>query len=100
MNNMENMYSGKSDKNPNKPLYTTALLGVGLIAFGVFMYFDLTAWESTNEQKYMNSILWGLYDLGGKFAVSGFFWVIGLVCIFLGVKKSKELRKLKQNTRF
>lgn len=100
MNNMDNMYSGKSDKNPYKPLYTTALLGLGFIAFGIFMYFDLKAWETSNEQKHMNSLLWAMYDFGGKLAVSSFFGIVGFVCIFLGVKKSKELYKLKKNTKF
>lgn len=94
------MYSGKSDKNPNKPLYTLGLLGLGLFAFGVFMYFDLAAWENTNEQKHMHSILWGLYDLGGKLAVSGFFWIIGLALIIVGIKKTKNLRGIKDNTRY
>ncbi|TPN88681.1 hypothetical protein [Aquimarina algicola] len=94
---MENMYSDKSDKNPYKPFYKMALLGLGLIAFGIFIYFDLKAWENSNEQKYMNSLLWGLYDLGGKLTVSGFFWVIGLALILMGAKKSKELKRLSTN---
>lgn len=94
------MYSGKSDKNPNKPLYTMGLLGLGLIGFGIYMYFDLLAWENSNEEKYMNSILWGLYDLGGKLAVTGFFSLIGLGCVVFGIKRTKELRKLRDNVKF
>lgn len=97
---MENMYSGKSDTNPNKPLYIGLIIGLALIAFGIFMYFDLVAWEKSNEDKYMHSLLWGLYDLGGKLAVGGFFTVIGIISIIGGAVKTKQLRKIKEKTRF
>ncbi|MFS4493983.1 hypothetical protein [Maribacter sp. 2308TA10-17] len=92
---MENMYTGKSSKNPNMPLIYGALMGIGLIAFGIYLYFDLAAWENSNEEMRLNSLLWLLYDLGGKLTVAGFFGVIGAVVIGGGFKKTQELRKLK-----
>ncbi len=92
---MDNMYTGKSSKNPNKPLIGAALLGVGFIAFACYLYVDLAAWETSTEEKRMNAILWLLYDLGGKWFVSGVLVLLGGVLIWSGAKKTKELRKIK-----
>ena len=92
---MEKMYTGKSSRNPNMPLIGGLLMGIGLIAFGIYLYFDLAAWENSNEEIRLNSLLWLLYDMGGKLTVAGFFAIIGAVLIGSGFKKTKELRKLK-----
>lgn len=92
---MDNMYTGKSSKNPNKPLIGGLLLGIGFIAFAVYLYIDLAAWETSTEEKRMNAILWALYDLGGKWLVSGVFSLLGLFMIWNGAKKTKELKRIK-----
>ena len=97
---MENMYSGKSDTNPNKPLYIGLLVGLGLIAFSFFIYSDLAAWENTNEEKRLHWIIWGIYDVGGKLAVAGVFSAIGIGSILAGAVKTKGLKKLKEETKF
>lgn len=97
--NTENMYNRKSDTNPNKSLYITLIIGVCLIIFAIYLYFDLAAWEKSNETMHMHAFLWFLYDIGGKLVVSGFFTFIGGMLIFLGIKKSKELRELKEQSK-
>ena len=93
---MNNMYTGKSSRNPNMPLIWGIIIGIALIAFGVFLYFDLAAWENSNEQMQMNSLLWLLYDTGGKLAVAGFFSVIGLISVFSGYKQTSNQRALQK----
>lgn len=93
---MNNMYTGKSSRNPNMPLIWGIVIGLGLIAFGIYLYFDLASWENSNEDMRMNSLLWLLYDMGGKIAVAGFFALIGVVAVFSGYKQTNALRKLKK----
>jgi len=94
------MYSGKSDANPNKPMYIGLLVLVGAIAFSVFIYNDLAAWENSNEDKRMHSLLWLLYDMGGKIGVAGFFGLVGVGSFIAGALKTKKLRKIKEETKF
>ncbi len=92
------MYTGKSSKNPNMPLIWGALMGIGLIVFGIYLYFDLAAWENSNEEMRLNSLLWFLYDIGGKLTVAGIFALIGAIVFGGGFKKTQELRKLKNGS--
>ncbi len=92
------MYTGKSSRNPNSSMIWSILLGVGFIAFGIYLYFDLAAWENSNEEMHLNSILWGIYDIAGKIGVAGFFSIIGLGVAGAGIKKSIDLKKLQQKT--
>ncbi len=96
---MENMYRGKSSRNPNTPLIGGLLMGIGFIAFTVYLYFDLAAWEQSNEEMRLHSLLWFFYDLGGKLLVCGFFVLCGLIMMWSGAKKTTELRKIKNRTR-
>jgi len=93
------MYTGKSSRNPNLPLIWGLIIALGLIAFGMYLYFDLAAWESTTEEKRLNAIIWALYDFGGKRTVAGFFAICGLFAAFSGYKKTAELRKLKNEAK-
>ncbi|WP_430905883.1 hypothetical protein [Maribacter sp. 2-571] len=91
----DNMYTGKSSRNPNSSLITGLLIGLGLIAFGVYLYYDLAAWEQSNEQMHLHRLLWGIYDLGGKLAVAGFFALCGAIGIGGGAYKSWKLRQIR-----
>ena len=94
---MDNMYTGKSSRNPNMPLIWGIVIGIGLIAFGIYLYFDLAAWENSDEEMRMNSVLWLLYDMGGKMTVAGFFSLIGLISAFSGYKQTSSLRQLQKD---
>mgnify|MGYP003680832734 CR=1 FL=1 len=83
------MYTGKGSRNPNTHLLTGTLIGVAMIAFGIYMYFDLAAWENSTEQKSLNSLLWFIYDIAGKIGVAGFFSIIGAGLIVNGYIKTK-----------
>lgn len=99
---MSNMYTGKSSRNPYKPLLYFGAIGIALLAFGIYEYTQLAAWEVTTdptEEYEMNSILWGIYDLGGKETVLGFFGLLGLGGLYSGWHQTKELKKLKDEAR-
>lgn len=88
------MYTGKSSRNPNMPLLWGILIGIGFIVFGIYLYYDLAAWEVSNEEMRLNAILWAIYDVAGKMGVAGFFSIIGIISIFSGYKKTKENKQL------
>ncbi len=96
---MENMYTGKSSRNPNMPIIIGGLLGIALISFGIYLYIDLAAWEQSNEEMQLNSFLWFLYDMGGKLAVAGFFGICGTAITWSGAKNTVHLRKLKKGSK-
>lgn len=96
---MENMYTGKSSRNPNKPLIWSLVIGIGLIVFGVVLYFDLAAWENSNEEKHLHSLIWALYDMGGKLTVAAVFNIIGIGAIVSGYKKTFTLKKLQKESK-
>ncbi|MFS4467692.1 hypothetical protein [Maribacter sp. 2210JD10-5] len=96
---MSEMYTGKSSRNPNMPFIYYGLLGLALIGFGIYEYFDIAAWEVTTdptEEHSMHLILWEIYDLGGKNAILGLFSLLGLGGIFAGWHKTKELKRIKE----
>lgn len=95
---MENMYTGKASRNPNTHLLWGTIIGIALIAFGIYMYFDLAAWENSTEQKSLHALLWFIYDIAGKIGVTGFFSAIGLLLIFTGYKKTKNLKDIMKET--
>ncbi|WP_291871095.1 hypothetical protein [Maribacter sp.] len=97
---MDNIYTGKSSRNPNKPLIWALILGIVLIVFGVTIYFDLAAWENSNEEKHLHSLIWAIYDMGGKLAVGAVFSTIGLSVIGVGYKKSKDLKEIVKNAKY
>lgn len=83
----------RESMNKNQFLITL-LLAFTFLIFGVYIYFDLAKWEASNEQKTMNSILYMLYKIGGKFLVAGFFEVIGLLIIWSVYSKWKMKQPL------
>lgn len=96
---MENMYTGKSSRNPNKPFMWGLIIGIALIAFGVVLYFDLATWENSNEEKHLHSLIWAVYDIGGKLAVTAAFSLIGLISMGAGHKKTADLKKLQKESK-
>lgn len=93
------MYTGKSSRNPNMSLIWGVLICIGFIAFGIYLYFDLAAWENSNDQMRMNSLLWLVYDVAGKLGVVGLFSLVGLVSLFSGYKKTKEQKEIIKQAR-
>ncbi|QLG46439.1 hypothetical protein [Costertonia aggregata] len=91
---MSNMYTGKSSRSTNKPMFVGIIIGAVFIIVGVFIYKDLAAWENSNEQMSLHSLLWAVYDMGGKAAVLGLFIIFGLISGGAGIKKTMDLKKI------
>ncbi len=82
----QNMYENRASRfRPILNLVFMTLFGIGSTAFGVFIYRDLAKWERVGGTKSMDSRMALLYDLGGKSAVAGFFFVVALFLFFAGI---------------
>jgi hypothetical protein len=76
------------------------LIGVGLIAFGVFLFVDISHKERSGQEVYFSGRRSGwlnlLYSIAGKWGPLGFFGIIGLgligfaVMVMLGKKTYSE----------
>ncbi len=62
-----------------------ALLGVGLIGFGVYEYYDLMLLETQGGSRKVHSLIKLLYEMGGKWAVAGTLGAIGLGMVVYAV---------------
>jgi hypothetical protein len=90
----QNMYENRASRfRPILNLIFMTLLGIGMAIFGVYNYRDLAQWEKVGGTKSMDSRLALLYDIGGKNAVAGFFFVIAALLLVIAVgawRKSRE----------
>ncbi|HZK79658.1 MAG TPA: hypothetical protein VFC46_01290, partial [Humisphaera sp.] len=67
--------------------WVSILVGVALIAAGLFEYYDLGKWEVEGGRRYMPSLLSLAYHTVGKTGVLIFGIVLGLIMIGIGVFK-------------
>lgn len=64
--------------------------GIVLMCFSGYIFWDLSNWEQTGESRRLNRMIAGLYMIGGKWAASGFFALVGLGVTILGAKLWRE----------
>ncbi|MEP7111313.1 MAG: hypothetical protein ABI760_25175 [Ferruginibacter sp.] len=98
---------GKIEKLPDKRTKSEYLkdnilvifIGVAMIVFSIYIYFELKSFEEGTGEARMNALFHLVYKLGGKIAVSALLGLIGiliLISIFnsmnkKGRKKNKDL---------
>jgi hypothetical protein len=73
---------GKADK-----WWQLVLWGIALLGFAVWMYFDLSRFETVGGSRRLNVIIALLYNILGKWGVVGFFGLIGAGMAAVGVKQ-------------
>lgn len=73
-----------------------ALLGVGLIGFGVYEYYDLMLLETQGGSRKVHSLIKLLYEMGGKWAVAGTLGAVGLGMVVYAVATIGKRRNATQ----
>ena len=69
------------------------LFGLAAIGLGVYEFYDLAAMETQGGSRKVHTVIKLAYDAGGKYAVLGFFGVVGLGCLaFAGLKMARRPR--------
>ncbi len=66
------------------------LAGIGLLGFAGYMFWDLTQFESTGGTRLEHQVIAGLYELGGKWLVSGFLGLVGVILLLVAFKSKSE----------
>ena len=88
------MYEGKSSKNPMLPLLGNLALAVGILAFGIYYYLELTQWEKEGGTIKMNRFIKLLYEMGGSITVLLLLWDQHFI---LFMKDTAVIRTKKEN---
>ncbi len=68
------------------------ILGLALVVFGFYFYFDIKHLEETKKVIQMNRFLRIVYNLGGKYSILAFFEIFGMVVLFYSIKQLKDLK--------
>lgn len=63
------------------------LFGLLFLALGAYLYWDLSAMERQGGERHYHSLIVSLYQIGGKWLASGFFFAVGVGAVVLGVKQ-------------
>ena len=58
---------------------------------------EMNAVEETGSTISMSSIEWGLYKIGGKATLCGFFALTGAALVYFGIYNYRRLEKIKRN---
>ncbi|WP_447642811.1 MULTISPECIES: hypothetical protein [Chitinophagaceae] len=75
------------EKQESMMKYQYPLYGLGMIAFGVYLFFKLSAFEQSGGSMSLHWFFYYAYQLGGKWLVSAILCLIGALFTFTSVKK-------------
>jgi len=78
-----------------KKLMYNLVIGLFLIAIGIYTYYDFASWEQSGGTRKINRTLYSIYKMGGKEGAMYFFISVGL--IYWGVGFYKFTKKPKQD---
>ncbi len=92
----------ETDRNMNKlneyqTILWTFVLGVVLIVFGFYQFFEISALEEAGKTVRMKKALEMIYNVGGKYTILAIFELIGLICLYSFISHLRDfLGKRKQ----
>ena len=82
----------KEDEKPAKP-WETILIGLGLIAFGIFLYYTFNNLEQEGGSLRINWLFALAYNIGGKWTVAVIVTLIGVFTTYSGFSALKSKPK-------
>lgn len=90
-------YVSKRSRQPWRGLVLMIFFALLLWWFAWDRWHEMAAAEETGATISMSPIEWGLYKIGGKIILSGFFALMGALLVCLGIYNYKRLEKMKAN---
>lgn len=90
-------YVNKRSRKTGPGLILAFLFGLGMILLGWMRLCYLSEAEMSGDTVNMTSIEWGLYNIGGKWAVAGVMFALGLFFFYTGIKNYLRLEKIKRS---
>ena len=88
-------YVNKRSRKTGPGLIFALLFGLGMILLSWWRLQYLSEAELNGGTISMTSIEWGLYKIGGKWAVAGVLFAFGIFFFYAGIKNYRRLEKIK-----
>jgi hypothetical protein len=90
-------YVNKGSRQPWRGLMFAVLFAFVTWGFAWMRWHDMERAEQTGSTLSMSSLEWGLYKVGGKWAVPVLFILFGALFIYLGIRNYFHLQKMKES---
>ncbi|RYY54339.1 MAG: hypothetical protein EOO09_14785 [Chitinophagaceae bacterium] len=90
-------YVNKNSRKTGPGLILALLFGIVVLGFAVWRWIAIDTAEASGETISMTSLEWGLYKIGGKWAPTGLFAVLGVFIIYGGIRNFRRLEKIRQS---
>ena len=88
-------YVNKRSRKTWPGLVFAFLFGLGMLLLGWLRLRYLSEAEMTGATVSLTSIEWGLYKIGGKWAIAGLLFVFGIYFFYAGIQNYRRLEKMK-----
>lgn len=66
-------------------------LALFFIIYGIWQWYDLSQIEQGLKEGGLSIVLYKLYEICGKWGVSGLYVIIGIALVFFAIKKRKAI---------
>ncbi|MBE7174479.1 MAG: hypothetical protein INR73_28160 [Williamsia sp.] len=90
-------YVNKGSRQPVRVLVYAVLFALAMWAFALWRWYDMDRSEQTGSELSITPLEWGLYKLGGKWALPLLFALCGAFFIWLGFRGYARLKKMKES---
>ena len=90
-------YVNKNSRKTGPGLILALLFGIGLFVMAWWRWKVLAAAEETGGEFSMSTIEWGLYQAGGKWAVTGVLILLGAFFFYAGIRNFLRLEKIRRS---
>ena len=90
-------YVNKNSRRTGPGLIFALVFGIGMLVLAWWRHTTIAADEETGGTISMTSIEWALYSVGGKWAITGLFILLGGFFIFAGVRNYQRLEKIRRS---
>ena len=90
-------YINKGSRQPWRGLVYIILFALAMWAFAIWRWYDMDKAERTGSDISMSSLEWGLYKVGGKWAMPVLFVLLGIFFIWIGIRNYNRLQKMKES---
>jgi uncharacterized membrane protein YidH (DUF202 family) len=89
-------YVNKNSRKTGPGLVFGLLFGLCMWVLAVLRWQGLAAAEETGDTVSLTTLEWGLYKVGGKWAIAGILVAFGFLFIYMGIANYRRLEKMKR----
>ena len=90
-------YYNKNSRKTTPGLIFSLLFGIMMLVFAWWRWTEISALEQTGGTISMTSVEWGLYEISGKWGVTGLLAGLGIFFFYLGIQNFRRLEKIRKS---